>query len=282
MSSTGSSDTSSAAPKRRADHLAVPYRGPEYRQALESGAPLDPLVHPDPQQPPRSYRWLVALLAWLLPRLFRIEIEGREHIPPPPYVIACNHQRWFDPLFVAIAFPRVPMIYSMAKRETVFNRAWKRWIVPLLGVFPISPDRGELDAAGVNTVYQLLDRGAAILMFPEGRYSRGRALRPLKKGVGHFALQAGVPICPVAIEGLDRLRFLGKVRISIGRPVFPDPPAWWAASRQVARVVESVRRSILQAFVRTPKAPARGRLRRLGAWIRGDERSGEAREAAPP
>ena len=66
----------------------------------------------------------------------------------------------------------------------------------------------------IATVYQLLARGAAVLIFPEGGYSRGRRLRPLKKGVAHFALEAGVPICPVAVSGLDRLRPFGRVKRS--------------------------------------------------------------------
>ena len=96
-----------------------------------------------------------------------------------------------------------PMVHTMARRDTVFNRGWKRRLMPRLGIFPISPSRGELDGRAVATVYQLLAKGGVVLIFPEGRYSRGRALRPLKKGVAHFALQAGVPICPVALSGLS-------------------------------------------------------------------------------
>ena len=148
---------------------------------------------------------MVALLRLLVPRLFRLRVVGLEHVPSPPYLIASNHQAWFDTLFILAVFPELPMVYTMARRDTVFNRAWKRWLVPRLGVFPISPSRGELDQRGVGTVYQVLSRGGVVLIFPEGRYSRGRSLRPLRKGVAHFALQAGVPICPVALSGLDRL-----------------------------------------------------------------------------
>ena len=136
------------------------------------------------------------------------------------------------------------------RSETVFNRAWKRKLLPLIGVFPISPHQGELDEAGVRTVYQILERGGVMLMFPEGRYSRGRALRPLKVGIGYFALQAGVPICPVAVRGTDSLRPFGRIEVTIGPPIQPDPPTWWDVSRRVAGVVEKVRAALTTALSR--------------------------------
>src|SRR5206468_3743516 len=172
-------------------------RSPEYRD-LVSG-PLDPLVHPTPMEPARFYLLIRRLARWVVTHLFRVTVTGLENIPQPPYIIAANHQAWFDPAFIIPFFPERPLIYTMARRETVFNRAWKRRLLPLIGVFPISPNKGELDEQGLRTVYQVLDRGGALLIFPEGRYSRGRALRPLKNGVGYFALQAGVPVSPVAV-----------------------------------------------------------------------------------
>ena len=169
---------------------------------------------------------------------------------------------------VALPDP-VPMVYSMARRDTVFNRGWKRAIVRRAGVFAIAPHEGELDLTGLASVYHVLSRGGRVLIFPEGRYSRGRRLRPLKKGVAHFALQAGVPIVPVAIEGDARLRPGARIRISIGTPVYPDPPSWWDPSRRVLKVVESVRRAILRAFDRAPKTPEDRLLARLGARLRG-------------
>jgi 1-acyl-sn-glycerol-3-phosphate acyltransferase len=176
-----------------------------------------------------------------------------ENIPKPPYIIAANHEAWYDPAFIIPFFPETPMIYTMAKRETVFNRAWKRRLLPLIGVFPISPARGELDEDGVRTVYQILARGGVVLMFPEGRYSKGRAIRPLKTGIGYFALQAGVPVCPVAVSSTDFLYPLRPIDVSIGPPILPDPPAWWALSRRVAQVVENVRAAITANLQRRRK-----------------------------
>jgi 1-acyl-sn-glycerol-3-phosphate acyltransferase len=216
-------------------------------------APLDPLVHAVPQQPPRAYRLVRRLVRWLVPKLFRTTVTGLENIPKPPFIIAANHQAWFDPAFIIPFFPEAPVIYTMAKRETVFNRAWKRRLLPLLGAFPISPQRGELDEAGLRTVYQVLARGGVVLMFPEGRYSKGRAIRPLKNGIGYFALQAGVPVCPVSVRGTDVLLPFTRVDISIGPPVMPDPPAWWGLSQRVALFVARVQSSIHSTLQRRRK-----------------------------
>ena len=244
------------------------YTGLDYREVVSGQwGPPDPLLHPDPFHPPRLYRLLVVLVRWLLPRLFHIEVVGRENLLAPPVILASNHQRWFDPLFLLLAMPYLPMVYSMARRDTVFNRGWKRAIVRRAGVFAIQPYQGELDRMGVASVYHVLSRGGVVLIFPEGRYSRGRRLRPLKRGVAHFALQAGVPVVPVALEGVDRLRPFSHVRIAIGTPVWPDPPASWDPSRRAVKLVDSVRRAIMTAFER--RVPGRpGRIRRLGRWMR--------------
>jgi 1-acyl-sn-glycerol-3-phosphate acyltransferase len=177
-------------------------------------------------------------------------VTGLENIPSPPYIIAANHQAFYDPGFIIPFFPEVPVIYTMAKRETVFNRAWKRRLLPLIGVFPISPQRGELDEAGLRTVYQVLDRSGVVLIFPEGRYSRGRALRPLKVGIGFFALHSGVPICPVTVRGTHSLVPFRRIEVTVGQPIQPDPPAWWALSSRVTNIVDNVRLALLKGLTR--------------------------------
>ena len=247
MSSTASSSTSSTADPSDQDR----YRSPEYR-ALVAG-PLDPLVHAEPQDPPRFYLFIRRVVRWIVTHLFRVTVIGLENIPKPPFIIAANHQAWFDPAFIIPFFPESPLIYTMAKRETVFNRGWKRRLLPLIGVFPISPNRGELDEQGLRTVYHVLERRGVVLMFPEGRYSRGRALRPLKTGIAYFALQAGVPIVPVAVTGTGSLRPFSRVTVEVGEPIQPDVPVWWDLSRRVSATVERVRTSLARALGR-PRA----------------------------
>src|SRR5947207_10674750 len=120
----------------------------------------------------------------------------------------------------------------------------------MLAVFPISPKRGEPDEKGLRPVYRVIERGGVMLIFPEGRYSRGRALRPLKNGIGYFALQAGVPVSPVAVAGTGSLWPFKRTEVSIGPPIQPDFPAWWEVSRRVTGMVDRVRTAITAALSR--------------------------------
>jgi len=222
------------------------YRGPQAEAAVLLS--LDAAVHPEPRRPPRFYLilfWLVRLVVRLF---FRLRVEGLENLPAPPFLIAANHQAWYDSAFIIASLRPVPMVYTMARRDTVFNRGWKRWFVTRIGVFPVQPQHGQLDQCGLATVYQILDRRGAVLMFPEGHYSRGSELKPLKSGIAHFSLQAGVPICPVAISGLERLRLFQRVTVSIGPAIWPDPPRVWGFNRRVADTLDRVRRGILRRF----------------------------------
>ena len=75
-------------------------------------------------------------------------------------------------------------------------------------------------------------------------------MRPLKNGIGYFALQAGVPVCPVAVRGADSLWPFHSVEVSIAAPIKPDLPAWWELSRRVTGMVENVRNAITTALTR--------------------------------
>ena len=65
-----------------------------------------------------------------------------------------------------------------------------------------------------------------MLLFPEGTRSRDGQLQAFKKGGFHMAIDAGVPIVPVAIKGTYELmprKSLrvkpGRVRVIFGQPI---------------------------------------------------------------
>ncbi|TMC84208.1 MAG: 1-acyl-sn-glycerol-3-phosphate acyltransferase [Chloroflexi bacterium] len=67
------------------------------------------------------------LARWVVTHLFRVTVTGLENIPKPPFIIAANHQAWFDPAFIIPFFPQRPLIYTMAKTNRDCAPSTRSW-----------------------------------------------------------------------------------------------------------------------------------------------------------
>jgi glycerol-3-phosphate dehydrogenase (NAD(P)+) len=154
---------------------------------------------------------------------FRLSRIGREHVPEDgPLIFAANHRSFLDPFVIGTLLRRP--VYYVAKKE-LFMRRWQAWLLNALGAFPV--DRGASDEEMMATARTILARGDCVVIFPEGTRVRPGALGPPRRGVGRLALEAGVPVVPVAVIGTEAVRRgwwirPHKVRIRCGRPLtFP-------------------------------------------------------------
>ncbi len=97
----------------------------------------------------------------------------------------------------------------VAKVE-LFERRWQGWILSRLGAFPIR--RGESDEDSVETARQVVERGGAVCIFPEGTRIRSGSIGEPKRGVGRLALQTGAPVIPAAVLGTEDVRRGWRIR----------------------------------------------------------------------
>jgi glycerol-3-phosphate dehydrogenase (NAD(P)+) len=149
-------------------------------------------------------RWVLkaGILAY-----FRLRRLGREHIPSDGVILAANHRSFLDPFAIGCCLPRP--IYFMAKRE-LFRNPIIGWFLNCMGAFPVR--RGEADEESVATSLALLERGQAVVIFPEGTRIRAGSLAKPKRGVGRLALQSGAPVVPIAITGSEHARDGWKIK----------------------------------------------------------------------
>ncbi len=126
------------------------------------------------------------------------KVEGLENVPPMgPLIIVSNHQSNMDPPILAASIPR--KINFMAKRGLFRNPAASQFF-KAYGAFPLNESGNDLGA--IQRSVRMLDRDAAIGIFPEGTRSPGGMRRAIP-GIAVIALRSRAPILPVGIVGTE-------------------------------------------------------------------------------
>ena len=178
-----------------------------------------------------------AFLIWL--RLSRI---GREHgRVRGPLIVAANHRSFLDPFVIAVSLPWRRPLHFVAKVE-LFEPRWQGWLLNRLGAYPVR--RGQSDEQTLITSREVLERGGAVAIFPEGTRIRSGSLARPKRGFGRLALETGAAVLPVAVHGTEHVRRgwrirPRKVKVRAGRALtFPrtDSPSPALANSVGARV----------------------------------------------
>ncbi len=177
---------------------------------------------------------------------FRLTRVGSEHIPRTGAVlIVCNHLSNMDPPFVGgAAKPR--RLYFMAKAE-LFRIKPIGWVLGKVGAFPV--ERGGADRDAIRTAREILARGEALVMFPEGTRSLSGKLRPFFPGAGLMALEPGVRVVPAAVWGSQRR--WGPVKVAFGEAFTLDDIPTGARSERARlatdRIVAAIAQLVIQA-----------------------------------
>ncbi|GDY30369.1 lysophospholipid acyltransferase family protein [Gandjariella thermophila] len=175
--------------------------------------------------------WLMkyVLLGPLLKLLFRPKVEGLEHVPASGgAILASNHLAVADSFFLPLMLPR--RVTFLAKREYFTGRGIKGWLKRSffsgVGQVPIDRSSAAAAQAALDTGVRLLREGRLLGIYPEGTRSPDGRLYKGKTGVARMALEAGVPVIPVAMFGTDKANPIGSkiwrpypIRIKIGKPL---------------------------------------------------------------
>jgi len=182
--------------------------------------------------------------------LWRVRYQGRERLPwRGPAVIVANHLSLVDIL----------VLYGLYRPFKWVSKA-ELFRVPVVGWNMVINDyvrlrRGDRDSirAMMEHCRAHLARGSPVLIFPEGTRSPDGRLQAFKDGAFRLAMEAKVPVIPVAIQGtremvpkhglLLRRCMEGRVKVlaPLDPALFPDA----AALRQAAR--EAIAREVGEA-----------------------------------
>lgn len=158
-----------------------------------------------------------------LARATLVKHPGFEPEPGKPYFFAMNHQSLFD---IVAAFVCIPVNLRFVAKKSLRLIPFLGWYMTVTRMVFIDRKNREDAKRSLEEACEKIKTGISILTFPEGTRSRDGRLLPLKKGLFIMAIQAGVPIVPVAIEGAHSLLKRDTLRIQpcridlvIGKPI---------------------------------------------------------------
>jgi 1-acyl-sn-glycerol-3-phosphate acyltransferase len=151
---------------------------------------------------------VLAPIVWLVCRVFfRIEFRGVENIPAEgACIITPNHVTYIDPVWITIPVRR--RIYYMAW-DKPFQIPFLGFLMRTFGAFPLNLD--SIDPSAHRSARDMLKRGRALVIFPEGGRARAGHLEDFKLGAFRLALTHGVPVVPVSIRGASEIWPVGKM-----------------------------------------------------------------------
>ncbi|HUL59825.1 MAG TPA: lysophospholipid acyltransferase family protein [Anaeromyxobacteraceae bacterium] len=146
--------------------------------------------------PGRFLRVVGVLMARCYPP-WRLRVEGRWPEGGHAYVVVANHQSMLDILLLS----HIPKEMKWVGKEELFRIPWIGWMLRLTG--DIAVKRGDADSGteALDKARAYLSRGMSVMFFPEGTRSKTGKLLPFKSGAFRLAIDAGVPVLPVAVQG---------------------------------------------------------------------------------
>jgi 1-acyl-sn-glycerol-3-phosphate acyltransferase len=168
------------------------------------------------------------VLGPVLKTLFRPWVKGLDNVPADgAAILASNHLSFSDSIFMPLMVPR-PVVF-LAKSEYFTGKGVKGRLTAaffrLTNQLPMDRSGGAASALSLNAGMDVLKKGSLLGIYPEGTRSPDSRLYRGKVGVARLALQAKVPVIPVAMIGTDKVQPIGKRMPNIRRigMIFGEP-----------------------------------------------------------
>ncbi|MEN9817380.1 MAG: hypothetical protein RLZ32_1260 [Gemmatimonadota bacterium] len=190
----------------------------------------------------RAFR-LVGVTAMRLNGLWRFRARGTLPDPRRPYIVVANHESWADPFLISC----FPWEMKWLSKDTFFKVPCLGWMMRMAGDIKLVRGERESTLAALEQCRDRLRTRVSVMIFPEGTRSRSWEMLPFKDGAFRLAIEAGVPILPIAVAG---------ARGAMAKGTFQFRPA-----RALAQLLEPVDTAGLTlADVPALKAQVRARI----------------------
>ena len=180
----------------------------------------------------RAFR-LLGVLAVKLNPLWKFTTSGfRVTDPRRPYMVVSNHESYADIFLIS----HLPWEMKWMSKDTIFRIPCMGWMMRMAGDIPLARARRESRDAAMKGAKDRLAKRASVMIFPEGTRSRRGELLPFFDGAFRLAVEAGVPVLPLAVAGTTHAMAKGTFRFMPARAEVRVLPPVETAGLSVADV----------------------------------------------
>jgi 1-acyl-sn-glycerol-3-phosphate acyltransferase len=143
------------------------------------------------------FRKIAPVMAFLNP-LWRFCYSGvLPRDPRRPSVVVSNHESFSDILLIS----HLPWEMKWLSKAELFRIPILGWMMWLVGDIPVKRGFGPSAVEAMARCRKALANRVSVMIFPEGTRSKTAELLPFKDGAFRLAIEAGVPILPLAVSG---------------------------------------------------------------------------------
>lgn len=144
----------------------------------------------------------------------RVEVSGRDNVAPnEPFVVLSNHQSHYD---IPVLFQALGVPLRMVAKKELFRIPFMSGAMRAAGFVELDRKNRQKAIRTLAGARSLLDGAVSIWMAPEGTRSSDGRLGAFKKGGFHLALQTGMRILPVTVDGTRFVLPKGAITVTRG------------------------------------------------------------------
>jgi len=130
--------------------------------------------------------------------LWNVHVEGNLPADPRhPYVVVSNHQSLADIPVIS----RLPWEMKWVAKIELFRLPIAGWLMRLAGDIAVDRSDPKSRSRVLVAAHRYLRERCSVMFFPEGTRSRDGRVRSFAPGAFRLAIDAGVPILPLAVDG---------------------------------------------------------------------------------
>ncbi len=208
----------------------------------------------------RAFRLGARILVALNP-YWSVRMEGyRPARGAHPFVAVSNHESLADVVLIGT----LPWDMKWLSKASVFRVPFLGLMMRMSGDVSVRRDEPASRAVSYGALKTWLDRGASVMVFPEGTRSPTTEMLPFKNGAFRLAIETGRPIQPMAVTGTRNAIQKGSMRfgradvvVRVLEPVStagmgPDDVA--ALRERVRHLIDSARSELREQLAPGPAA----------------------------